>query len=136
MKNCELLRQLPLYDDINILRKEMAFRGYDETYELEIINNRSLSDLLFMSKISVKNLFDELLREKSGFKYIISVKITLTKQNNGNELDPRTLYFNSVVETVTNRRYHLDDSFEEILNKLDIWINEGSAWVINNVEGL
>ena len=114
----------------------MAFRGYDETYELEIINNRSLSDLLFMSKISVKNLFDELLREKSGFKYIISVKITLTKQNNGNELDPRTLYFNSVVETVTNRRYHLDDSFEEILNKLDIWINEGSAWVINNVEGL
>ena len=44
----------------------MAFRGYDETYELEIINNRSLSDLLFMSKISVKNLFDELLREKSG----------------------------------------------------------------------
>ena len=136
MKNCELLRQLPLYDDINILRKEMAFRGYDETYELEIINNRSLSDLLFMSKISVKNLFDELLREKSGFKHIISVKITLKKQNNGNELDPRTLYFNSVVETVTNRRYHLDDSFEEILNKLDIWINEGSAWVINNVEGL
>ena len=76
----------------------MAFRGYDETYDLEIINNKSLSDVLFLSKISVKNLFDKLLREKRGFKYIISVKVTLKKQNNGNELDPRTLYFNSVLQ--------------------------------------
>ena len=30
-----------------------------------------------VSKNSIKKLFDELLREKRGFKYIISVKITL-----------------------------------------------------------
>ena len=27
-----------------------------------------------MSKNSIKNLFDELLREKRGFKYVINVK--------------------------------------------------------------
>ena len=37
---------------------------------------------------------------------------------------------------VINQRYHLNDSFEEILNLLDIWINEGSGWVIDKIEGL
>ena len=74
LKNYELLRELPFYDDINISRKERAFRGYAETYKVEIINNRNLSDLLSVIKNSIKNLFDELLREKRGFKYVINVK--------------------------------------------------------------
>ena len=84
-----------------------------------------------VSKTSIKNLFDELFGEKRGFKYIISVKIILKKQINDNEFDPKTLYFNSLIKTVINRRYHLNDSFEEILNLLDIWINEGSGWIID-----
>ena len=55
-----------------------------------------------MGKNSIKNLFDELLREKRGFKYIISVKINLKKQNNYNDFDPKTLYFNSQIKTVIN----------------------------------
>ena len=98
MKNYELLRQLPFYDDINISRKEMAFRRYAETYKVEIINNKNLSDSLSVSKNSIKNSFDELLREKGGFKYIISVKITLKKWINDNKFDPRTLFFNSLVK--------------------------------------
>ena len=124
LSNHELLRELTFYDDINISRKERAFKKYAETHEVEIINNKSLSDSLSVSKNSIKNLFDELLREKRGFKYIISVKITLKKRINDNEFDPKTLYFNSLIKTVINQRYHLNDSFEEILNLLDIWINE------------
>ena len=52
-------------------KKKRAFRGYAETYKVEIINNRSLSDSLSVGKNSIKNLFNELLREKRGFKYII-----------------------------------------------------------------
>ena len=72
-----------------------------------------------MSKNSIKNLFDELLREKS-------TKVTLKKHINDNEHKYSTVYFNSLVKTVINPRYQ-DDSFEEILNLLDIWINESSA---------
>ena len=61
-----------------------------------------------MSKNSIKNLFDELLREKRDFKYIISVKITLKKRINDNEIDPKTIYFNSLIETVINQRYLLN----------------------------
>ena len=89
-----------------------------------------------VSKNTITNLFDELLREKRGFKYIISVKIILKKQINGNEFDPKTLHFNSLVKTVINKWYHLHDSFEEILNLLDIWINEVSGWVIDEIKGL
>ena len=81
-------------------------------------------------------MFDELLREKRGFKYIISVTITLKKRINDNEFDPKTAYFNSLVKTVINRRYRLNDSFEDILNVLDIWVNESSGWVIDEIKGL
>ena len=73
LSNYELLRELPFYDDINISRKERAFREYVETYKAEIINIENLSDSLSVSKNIIKKLFDELLREKKGFKYIISV---------------------------------------------------------------
>ena len=43
---------------------------------------------------------------------------------------------NSLVKTVIDRRYHLNDLFEEILNLLDIWINESSAWTIDKIDGL
>ena len=136
LSNYELLREFPLYGDINILRKERAFKEHAETYQVEIINNRNLNDSLSISKNSKKNLFDELLREKRGFKYIISVKITLKKRINDNGFDPKILYFNSLIKTVINQRYCLNDSFEEILNLLNIWINEGSGWVIDKIEGL
>ena len=97
LRNFELLRELPFYDDINISRKERAFRKYVETYKVEIINNKSLSDSFSVSKNSIKNLFDNLLRERRGFKYIISVKMTLKKQIDDNEFIPRTLYFNSLI---------------------------------------
>ena len=89
-----------------------------------------------VSKNNRKKLFDELLREKRGFKYIISVKITLMKRINDNEFEPKTLHFNSVVKTVVNQRYRLIDSFEEILNLLDIWTNKGSGWVIDEIKRL
>ena len=80
LSNQELLRELPFYDDIDILRNERTFRGYAENYKAEIINNRNLSGLLSVIKNSIKNLFHELLRKKRGFKYIISVIITLKNE--------------------------------------------------------
>ena len=37
----------------------------------------------------------------------------------------------TLIKTIINRRCYLNDSFEEILNLLDIWINEGSGWIID-----
>ena len=56
LKNYKLLSELPFYDDIEISRKERVFRGYAKTYKVEIINNRSLSDLLYVIKNSINIL--------------------------------------------------------------------------------
>ena len=50
----KLLQGQPFYkqsinDDIDILRKERALRGYAEAYKVEIINNRNLSDSFSVS---------------------------------------------------------------------------------------
>ena len=60
----------------------------------------------------------------------------MKKRINDNEFNLKTLYFISLIKTVINQRYHLNDSFEDILNLLDIWINEVSGWVIDKIEGL
>ena len=101
-----------------------------------MINNKSFTDSLSVSKNSIKNLFDELLREKRGFKYVLRTKIILKKRINDNEHKSFTVYFNSPVKTVINQRYHLNESFEDILNLLDIWINESSAWKIDQIDGI
>ena len=80
LKNYELLRELQFYDDINISRKERTFKRYVETYKVDIINNKSLRDSLSVTKISIKILFDQLLREKRGFKYVLSTKVISTKE--------------------------------------------------------
>ena len=54
LSNYELLRELPLYDNINISKKERAPRGYAKTYKVEIINNKDLSDSLPVSKNNKK----------------------------------------------------------------------------------
>ena len=59
-----------------------------------------------MSKSSIKNLFDELLREKNGFKYVLSTKIILKKRINDNKHKYSTVYFNSLIKTVIHHRYH------------------------------
>ena len=85
----------------------------------------------------MKDLFSNLLRDKNGFKYVLTVKITLKKRISSNEfIPPSTLYFNLLIKTVINQRYHLNDSFEEILHLLDTWINESSGWTIEKTDGL
>ena len=71
-----------------------------------------------------------------GFKYGLSTKIIFKKRINNNEHKYSTVYFNSQTKTVINQGYNLNESFEEILNLLDIWINENSAWTIDEIDGL
>ena len=70
-----------------------------------------------------------------GFKYQITVTVWLCKhkQNGGIEYAP--VCFNSATKTVINSdKYDLDKSFQEILYRIDNWINEGSGWITESIE--
>ena len=43
------------------------------------------------------------------------------------------LYFNSATKTVINFEYCLDKYFQEILYRIDNWINKGSGWIIESI---
>ena len=39
-------------------------------------------------------------------------------------------YFNSTTKTVINHKFSLENAFQEILHKIDNWINTGSGWIV------
>ena len=46
------------------------------------------------------------------------------------------IYFNSTANVVINlNEYGLDKSFRENLYRLDNWINEDPAWIIEYIDG-
>ena len=83
------------------------------------------------SKSSIKDLFNDLLNETEGFKYQITVKVLLKKYKLNGEIEFAPVYFNSLTKTVINNRFRLENSFQEILYMIYVWINNGSIW---NVE--
>ena len=44
------------------------------------------------------------------------------------------VYFNSTTKTVINHKFKLENSFQEILYRIDNWINEGSGWIVKSIE--
>ena len=69
-----------------------------------------------------------------GFKYQITVKILLCKCKENGDIEFAPFYSNSATKIVINSEYSLDSSFQEILCRIDNWINKGSGWIIESVD--
>ena len=78
-------------------------------------------------------MFNYLLDEAKGFKYQITVKI-LFKKCKSTEIGFSPVYFNSATKTVINYKFDIDNSFQEILYRVDNWINERSGWIVESVD--
>ena len=76
-------------------------------------------------------MFSDLLNETKSFKYQITVKVLLKFYKLNGDIEFAPVYFNSETKTVINQRFRLENSFQEVLYMIDVWINEGSGW---NVE--
>ena len=42
--------------------------------------------------------------------------------------------FNKRKRTVTNRKFSLKNAFQEVLYRIDNWINEGSGWIFELIK--
>ena len=79
-------------------------------------------------------MFNDLLNETKGFKYQITVKILLKKYKPNKKIEFTPVYFNSSRKTIINNRFKLENAFQEILYRIDAWINRGSGWIIESIE--
>ena len=110
LKNIDLLSELPFYEELNVIKINHAFRGYALSYKIELIEKKDTIEQSEASKSSIKNLFSDGLNEF------------------------RPVYFNSTTKTVINQKFSLENVFQEILYRIENWINEGSAWIVKLIE--
>ena len=50
------------------------------------------------------------------------------------EVEFAPVYFNSATKTIINHKFSLENAFQEILYMTDVWINEGSGWILESIE--
>ena len=73
-KNIDWLAELLFYEQLSVIKTNQAFRRYVMSYKVEIIKRKDPIVQLEASKLSIKNLFNN-LSNKTRFKYQITVKI-------------------------------------------------------------
>ena len=72
LSRVQLLKELPFYDELSIVKNKSAFSGYARTYKIEIVNKRDPIIQLKASKLSIVDLFKDLLSEISDhIKYFV-----------------------------------------------------------------
>ena len=112
LKHLDLLSELPFYEQLNVIKTNHAFRGYEMSYKVEIIEKKDPIKHLEASKSSIKGLFSDLLNDTKGFKYQITLNVMIRKYKPNEETDFRSFYFNSTTETVINHKYSLENAFQ------------------------
>ena len=78
------------------------------SYKVQIVERKDPIVQLKASKLSIKNLFSDLLNETKAFKYQITVKVLLKKYKLNREIEFRLVYFNSKTKRIINRGFKLE----------------------------
>ena len=80
LKDVHQLIKLPFYEQLDVIKTDKVFKGYGMSYKVQIVERKDPIVQLKASKLSIKNLFSDLLNETKGFKYQITVKVLLKKK--------------------------------------------------------
>ena len=133
LNNVQLLKELPLYDELSIVKSKTAFSGYARSYKIEIVDKIDVIVQLQASEISIVKLFKDLLVELKCFKYQFTFCVLFSKAKSENLTEYSPIYFNSLTKTVTGDKFKLDECFNEIIHRLGIWISHGSGWIVEEI---
>ena len=120
VKNIDLLHELPFYDELSVVKISKAFKRYTRSYKIEIIDPKDPLAQLEAIKLTIEDLFKNLLDEIKGFKCQIIVNVLLSKykENGGTEFAP--VYFNYTAKTMINLNMILANPFKKICRGLII----------------
>ena len=77
LKSINLLSELPFYEELNVIKTNRAFRGYEVSYKVELVEQKDPTKQLEARKSSIRNLFSNLLNGAKGCKHQITLKVTI-----------------------------------------------------------
>ena len=86
LKNIDGLLELPLFEQLNVIKTNGAFKGYTISYKVEIFEIKDPLVQFKANKLSIKNLFSDLLNETKSFKHQITLKTLLKKYKYDREI--------------------------------------------------
>ena len=123
-------------DKLTFTQRAKAIRGYTRSYEIGLINSEDPLIQLQNTRLVIENNLLKILTEMKGLKFNEVLKITFKKQV-GDELIEKTAYFNGKVQLMTNEIEIVESlqiTQEQIINRIQQWISEGSGWIIQSVD--
>ena len=106
------------------IQKQKAFKRYVRSYKIKIIDSEDPLVQLEASNSSIKDSLRDLLDEVKGFKYLITVKVLLSKYKENRDVEFAPVCFNSTTKKLINSKYMFDKSFQDILYRIEkrIWL--------------
>ena len=113
-----------------------ALKGYTKSYEINIKNNKDPLVQLQTTKITVAYHIMNILKSMKGLKVVETLKVTF-KKDVGGEIVYKSAYFNTPAKIIINNQEiteSLEVSKQNILNKIAVWISEGSGWTIQSID--
>ena len=122
-----MLSELLFYEGLNVIKTDHARKGYALSKKVKLVEKNDPLIQLEVSKTSIKNLFKDLLDEIKGFKDQVTVKSLSRKDKKIGETELAPVYSNSITKTVINHKFDVEKSFQEVLYRIDNWINERSG---------
>ena len=119
-----------------IKQLDQALKGYTKSYEISIKNDQDPLLQLQNTRKVVAFHISSILTSMKGLKFVEALKVTLTKISFGETIN-KTVNFFSQPQTIINDM-DIDESLEaskqKILNKIAVWISEGSGWTVESVD--
>ena len=117
-------------------KTDKALKGYTESYKMDIEDGNDPLLQLQNTRKAVKFRLSKVLASMKGFKFVETLKVTFKKMSDG-EMLFKTAYFNSPTQTIINDSEIIESlqvAKQEILNKIGVWISEGSGWPVESVD--
>ena len=119
-----------------ISQVEKALKGYTQSFDVELRDKKIPILQLHKSRKSVEYLFNNLLVQTKGFKFIETLQVNFVKHTIDNKI-LKTGYFNSTTDLIINEtdiKLAIQASQQQILNIIAKWISEGSGWTIKSIK--
>ena len=119
-----------------ISEKRRALKGFTKSYEIDLKTDRDALLQLQNTRLTISKLFNTILNNTKGFKFVETLKVTFVKRKDDDNLY-KPAYFNSRAQIVINPNDFIPSlqlSQQQILNGIAVWLSEGSGWTIRSLD--
>ena len=119
-----------------ISQVEKALKGYTQSFDVELRDKKDPLLQLQKSRRAVEYLFNNILVQTKGFKFVETLQVKFLKHSNDKKI-LKNGYFNSTTDLIINEtdiKLAIQASQQQILNIIAQWISEGSGWTIQLIE--